>query len=501
MPEPALRLALMTAGPEVEAPFAAAVIELVGTEGVELALWIDEGAGHPPAEPVDLSALLDVAPRVSAGDAEAIAAANLDVVLRRDAAWVWVPARHGVWAFHGTGVREVAAGEAAAETRLVRVANHPGEGVVLQRCVIAAQRSSASETRDRLAWAGTHMPARVARDLRNGVAAYLDGPAELLPLDAAPAPRLWWRTRIWWVRGQLQSLLRLERWHVGVVRQPIERFLEPGFAPEIEWLPNRRSWGFLADPFLAADRILMEEWDDAERRGWISEVELEAGLRGAPLRVAFDTGKHLAYPYTFEHEGRILCAPENHERDGVFLYALGDDGHWREHARLLDGVAAVDPTIVFHDGRWWLFATDYDAGPEDKLFLWSAPELLGPWTPHPGNPVKVDVRSSRPAGTPFVVDGVLYRPAQDSAVTYGNAVVVNRVTRLTETEFAEEPVVRHGPRRGTPQHDGFHTIAGQGGLTAVDGKRLVLAPRLVAPRLAGKARRLYRAVRRSSSAS
>ena len=39
-------------------------------------------------------------------------------------------------------------------------------------------------------------------------------------------------------------------------------------------------------------------------------------------------------------------------------------------------------------------------------------------------------------------------------------------------------------------------------LTAVDGKRLVLAPRLVLPRLAGKARRLYGAARaRASSAS
>ncbi len=68
--------------------------------------------------------------------------------------------------------------------------------------------------------------------------------------------------------------------------------------------------------------------------------------------------------------------------------------------------------------------------------------------------------------------------------------MINRVTRLTETEFAEEIVVRHGPRRGTPQRDGFHTIAGQGDLTVVDGKRMVLAPHLVGPRLARRLRRL-----------
>ncbi len=39
-----------------------------------------------------------------------------------------------------------------------------------------------------------------------------------------------------------------------------------------------------------------------------------------------------------------------------------------------------------------------------------------PWVAHARNPVKTDARSARPGGTPFVVDGVLYRPGQDSMV-------------------------------------------------------------------------------------
>src|SRR5213596_456309 len=56
---------------------------------------------------------------------------------------------------------------------------------------------------------------------------------------------------------------------------------------------------------------------------------------------------------------------------------------------------------------------------------------LGPWRPHPGNPVKVDVRSSRPAGGPFLFGGNLYRPAQDCSRTYGGGITINRVTHLS----------------------------------------------------------------------
>ena len=39
----------------------------------------------------------------------------------------------------------------------------------------------------------------------------------------------------------------------------------------------------------------------------------------------------------------------------------------------------------------------------DELHLYSAPGILGPWKPHPRNPVKSDVRSARPAGRVYHV--------------------------------------------------------------------------------------------------
>jgi hypothetical protein len=71
---------------------------------------------------------------------------------------------------------------------------------------------------------------------------------------------------------------------------------------------------------------------------------------------------------------------------------------------------------------------------------------------------------------------VLYRPAQDSSVTYGSRVVINRVVTLTTTTFREEPVAFVAPDANGPYPDGLHTLSAVGGMTLVDGKRLAFAP-------------------------
>ena len=126
----------------------------------------------------------------------------------------------------------------------------------------------------------------------------------------------------------------------------------------------------------------------------------------------------------------------------------------------MEGVPIIDPTIFQYEGRWWLFGTRADAGDNFKLFGWHADELTGPWRPHSANPLKTDIRSSRPAGPPFVHDGALYRPAQDCSTGYGAAVVVNRVLTLTPDAFEEEIVSRIAPDTGGRYPTGLHTLCG-----------------------------------------
>ncbi len=277
-----------------------------------------------------------------------------------------------------------------------------------------------------------------------------------------------------------RQLFRHEQWTVGMIDAPIASLLASKRAPDVRWLVMPRRGEFLADPFgvMRGGRpvILCEHF--LRRRGWGHIASLEPGLAPEIRPVAVDLGPpvHRSYPFLLEHEGEIFCVPETGAAREVGLYrALEFPVRWTKVATLLCGVAAADSTVLRHDGTWWLFCVDHDNGGPACLHLWYADDLTGPWLPHPCNPVKTDIRSARPAGTPFVHQGRLYRPAQDCSADYGKRVIINRVTCLSRAAFSEEPVAVVEPDPRSPFAVGLHTISAVGDLTVVDGKRTVFS--------------------------
>jgi hypothetical protein len=278
---------------------------------------------------------------------------------------------------------------------------------------------------------------------------------------------------------QWRGTLFAESWMVGTIEAPVSEFLDMGYIPEIRWLPPPSSKRFLADPFLIhmSDGWLLitEDFDFDTNLGRIAhEFSATGEFSGQPQDAIVEPG-HLSYPYPLEYAGELYCIPETHQLNGVFAWRWDQAGRtWEHKVQLLQG-RWLDPTIVQHEGRWWLFATQKDDGPDSKLHLFYADDPMEePWQPHPRNPVKVDVRSSRPGGRPFVEGGKLYRPAQDSSKHYGWRVVVNLVTRLTPTEFEEVTIrVVDSDRMGM---SGVHTLSGWEGRTVIDGWRPRFVP-------------------------
>ena len=91
--------------------------------------------------------------------------------------------------------------------------------------------------------------------------------------------------------------------------------------------------------------------------------------------------------------------------------------------------------------------------------------------PHPANPVKTNICSSRPAGNFFIENDILYRPAQDCSKTYGGRIALNKITKLTTTEFEEETVGYINPVKNSFYNKGIHTISSAGNYTVIDAKR------------------------------
>jgi hypothetical protein len=278
------------------------------------------------------------------------------------------------------------------------------------------------------------------------------------------------------VQRAVASVVRHDGWNVGIADASIDRMVGSGGDHAITWLPARPGL-FAADPFgLERNGVLhvfFEEYDQQAARGTISHVALaEDGTIGDPERV-LDPGVHASYPFLVEDQGTLFMLPETCAANELVLYAAVDFPlGWRRAATLLPGIPAVDASVVRFEGRWWMFATRLDQGANNNLFVWHAPELVGPWAPHAANPVKTDAGSARPGGTPYVVDESLFRPSQDDSSVYGGGIVVNEVEVLTPKLFSERSVGTVRPRPGSPYPDGLHTLSSAGRRTLIDGNKL-----------------------------
>ena len=432
----------------------------------------------------------------SAKDVAEIRRAKLDFILRFEfgiiRGEILRAARYGVWSFHHDDEQRYRGGppsfweiydsQPVTGSVLQRLTERLDGGIVLHKGWFRTIDHSYARNRDQSYFGGSEWPARVAADIRNGVADYVDAPPTSSQAQIYRNPRMM-QTILFalhvcvnFIANQLTGLFRADVWTVGLVHAPIETFLEPESRPEVHWLPEVRGPRYLADPFGAQVggrlHLLVEDFDYRTRRGRIHALP-DVGRYGGSTgpREAVDTAVHASYPFLFEHQGDWFCVPETFEAKQVVLYRAVDfPGTWTGVGALVQDVAALDPTVVFHDGRWWLFATDKDRGSNSHLYAWHATRLAGRWTPHAQNPIKTDVRSARPGGTPFVHQGSLYRPAQDNAGTYGGAVVLNRVDVLTPTEFREQ-IVGVIPPYAKPYDAGMHTLSSAGDVTLIDGKR------------------------------
>jgi hypothetical protein len=432
------------------------------------------------------------AERFTEADVAAVRAADLDLIVRFSfgiiKGAILESARYGVWSFHHgdervyrgrpPGFWELVDGVPVVGSILQRLTERLDGGVVLHRGFFRATNHSYLRTRDDAFLGSAVWPSVVVRQIQLGQVDHVDAapsktdaPVRRDPTNGVMARFL--ATQAWhFVIAQLRGVFRAAKWSVGVVDAPISTFLA-GEVPDVHWAPEPGRSRYLADPF-AIERagklvVLAEDYEYATHRGVVSAVTI--GGDALPT-VVLDTGVHASYPYLVEHAGEVFCIPETYQAREVRLYrAVEFPTKWEHVATPVEDMAALDATVVRHDERWWMFCTDRDDDPNGKLHLFHAERLEGPWEPHALNPVKTDVRSSRPAGTPFVHDGALHRPAQDGSESYGGGVTITRITDLTPTTFSETAVAQIAPRANGPYPNGIHTIASAGDRTVIDGRR------------------------------
>jgi hypothetical protein len=294
------------------------------------------------------------------------------------------------------------------------------------------------------------------------------------------------------LRRHVPRLGRVEDWLIALRRT--ERALDPT-RPDLAGMqvldvPAGRFW---ADPYVmrrdGRDYLFVEEYPYATRRGRIAVAELDRDLRVNAVHTIVEKPWHLSYPIVFDADGDTWMTIESSAARTLGLYrSLAFPQQWEFVGDLLQGRNAVDGTLHFDGTHWYLFACisesplNVDKRVWTDLFLFVADRLQGPWRPHPANPLVSDVRRARPAGSLFVHEGRLIRPAQDCSIDYGYAVVFHEVVTLDPQHYAERALGRIDPD-WMPGLRGCHTYSysPDAGIEVVDAKRLLPRSRVTTP--------------------
>ena len=271
-------------------------------------------------------------------------------------------------------------------------------------------------------------------------------------------------------------------WRIGLAHLSIDACLEQDVLRtcEVQWLDLGPPFTFLADPFgvwrEGRLHLFAEAYDYRTRRGVIDYLRFGPDLSLETRATVLEEAWHLSYPFVVEAEGQIWMVPEAHRSGAFTLYrASRFPDIWEPAGRFELDTPAIDPTLFRHAGFWWLAYAPAGAQAEKqgRLHLAYAEQITGPWTPHAGNPVRVDRASSRPGGTPFTVDGVLYLPVQDCSATYGGGLRLLRIDTLSPDRFLAEAGPRlAAPASAAPFVEGLHTLSSCGPFTLIDVKRI-----------------------------
>jgi hypothetical protein len=298
-----------------------------------------------------------------------------------------------------------------------------------------------------------------------------------------------------WLSGKIAKRLRNEKkianqgliWRLAVRKSavPLHADASRHALMQFQWLPTAQghSW---ADPRLfghgSSNWLFFEQWQNNLTKGeiWCGLLKQDGSL--SEVRPCLRRPYHLSYPQLLEEQGEIFLVPESEESGGVDLYrARNFPDDWVFEKRLLE-FPCVDPTVFRWRDRWWMIVSPQCVqGVAAISWLFSAPQLTGPWLAHPAGPVAASAENARGAGPIFSYESKLIRPSQDCGLSYGRALIFNEILSLDGESYAEIAIARVDAG-WKPGLAGVHTYSRlndweviDGGYTT-DGEKSLLCP-------------------------
>lgn len=270
---------------------------------------------------------------------------------------------------------------------------------------------------------------------------------------------------------KLQKLFYNDQWilayNFGTSNNPKEHLSElKNIIP-----PKDRLW---ADPFPVKYEtnyfIFIEELLFKENKGVISVVKMDNNGNYKPPVKILEKEYHLSYPFIFEYNNKFYMIPETSNNRTIELYSCSNFPYkWNFEKLIFSDIRAVDTTLFKIEDVWWMFAniSINGASNDEELHIFYSKNPLSQWIPHKKNPVKSDVRSSRPGGRLFFYNDDLYRPSQNCSKA-SLSITISKIEQINEEDFIEAKVAEISPKSYKNMLR-VHTLNNCDELTIVDG--------------------------------
>ena len=208
-----------------------------------------------------------------------------------------------------------------------------------------------------------------------------------------------------------------------------ELSLSSGFVPNIY-----KKYSFYADPFFSpkGDFILVEAMNSKNGLGEIIQLAADS----LEMKGKLFEGAHYSYPFTLKDSEIDYILPEVASHSSPYIFSLSSEHQKIYPLEGLEKLRLIDSTIIKHDGNYFLFGGQQNSS-SDCLFLFYSKNLLGPYKPHPKNPIVMDPKVARMGGRILKKKNRLIRFGQNNCFGYGQGLFVNEISKLSLTEYDE----------------------------------------------------------------
>jgi hypothetical protein len=260
-------------------------------------------------------------------------------------------------------------------------------------------------------------------------------------------------------------------WEIGYSNSSIDSFLEKK-TPKMKWLKMPKDV-FWADPFgIHLNNkyyVFYEEFNKIKGYGTINCLILNSEFAIIENKVIIDEDIHFSFPFVFQFQNEYYMLPETCQKKEIALYkATNFPFEWKKEKVLLN-LPGMDNVIFFQENKWWLIYSLANSECASWFYLRSLNDLFSDWNQTKENIVKGTMYNTRAGGSVFQNKGDLYRVTQNCTDYYGQSVVINKITALSEINFKEEAVKEI--MSDSALHTGFHTISKCGAISLVDRRR------------------------------